>query len=83
MGMIVIVLTVYPALALLAGVLGYLFFKNVLIAPVVVFISFLLLQVFAYNSSFFIWVCAYTVVALGTSFLAKGIHSLLGSRPSS
>ncbi|WP_059104150.1 DUF2651 family protein [Shouchella shacheensis] len=64
-------LIIGPLLAILLGLLGYRFLGNVYLAPGIVALVSGLLMFTVFNSSFFIWVIVYTVLAFISGFLFR------------
>jgi Protein of unknown function (DUF2651) len=57
------VLVGFPILSIIAGILGYFFFRNLFVSPIFVFLSALVATFTVFNNSFLLWVFVYTSLA--------------------
>lgn len=58
-----------PLVAIMVGIVGYVTFKSIFIAPAIVAVITLILSFTVFNTSFLIWVVIYTLLAFISGFL--------------
>ncbi|MBM7553105.1 DUF2651 family protein [Thalassobacillus pellis] len=71
MYLIIFVVLFFPIYSFLAGALGAVFLKRAIVAPTLVFVISLIAHFTYFNSSFFLWVCMYTLLAYLGGLLTK------------
>lgn len=65
------VLVGFPLLSIIAGLIGYFLFKNIMISPLLVFLSTIVATYTVFNDSFLIWVFVYTSFAFLSGLIVK------------
>lgn len=66
-----LLLVVFPTAFIMLGIVGYLLFKNIFIAPILVILICLLLTYQVYNTTFLPWAFLYTLLSFICSFITK------------
>ncbi len=73
MEIIFMIVVGFPTLSIFIGAAGYSLFKNLMISPLIVFISTLVATFTIYNDTFLIWVFVYTFLAFLSGVVFKKI----------
>lgn len=77
MNIFFMILIFFPFVSAILGMLGYFIFKNIYVAPALVFISGMISMYLLFNETFLMWVFVYTFVALLSGGIVKVIRSKL------
>ncbi len=75
---VVSIIFLFPLLALITSIIGYIYFKRWIVMPLVIFLIFLLYMFTNYNKTFFFWVIVYTVISLIVSIIMKWLYKKHG-----
>lgn len=67
----------FPALIILASILGVLFFRKWFVVPALTLVAFTIVTFTVFNKTFFLWVCIYTLLSIVMSLLTYFIKRVL------
>lgn len=73
---VLVTLFILPLLIIIASILGYVWFKQWAIVPLLTFIVFTILTFSLFNDSFFVWAIIYTALSLIISLIICQIRNL-------
>lgn len=73
MSIFFMILILFPVLSVIMGVAGYAVFKNIFVAPALVFIASMIALFLIFNETFLIWVFLYTLVTLVSGVIVMAI----------
>lgn len=73
MSLVEVVMLIFPIIAILLGILGYIKLKNNYVAPILVAVLSTILTFTLFNNSFIGWVVLYTLLALLAGVFTKSI----------
>lgn len=73
---VLVTLFILPLLIIIASILGYVWFKQWAIVPLLTFILFTILTFSLFNDSFFVWTIIYTTLSLIISLIICQIRKL-------
>ncbi|ARI78448.1 DUF2651 family protein [Halobacillus mangrovi] len=77
-GLIQLVLFLFPAASIVLGFLGFFAFKDLWVMPLIVALVSITLMFTVFNTTFFMWVWIYTILTFSSGLAAKAIRLLFG-----
>ncbi|WP_175987515.1 DUF2651 family protein [Bacillus sp. Marseille-Q1617] len=80
MNIFFLILIFLPFVSSILGVLGFYIFKNIYTTPALVFISGMIAMYLLFNETFLMWVFVYTLVALLSGWIIKGLRTKMQNR---